>query len=375
MAVAPGPPANLTAAVDFGRVALAWTAPGTGDAATGYTVETGSSPGQVQVRSFTGSTTPSLTMGLWPGTYFMRVRATNAVGESPPSNEVTVTTSAVPSGPTNLVFAVTGTSASFSWTASASGTPTYLLEAGSASGWTDLALVPIGGTPAYSVPSVPTGTFFIRVRASFGLFGVSVPSNEVVLTYPVPVVAPGVPRNLINSVSGNTVSLSWQPAAIGGAPDTYLLDAWVAGGSNVAAGAPVGAGLTYSTGGVPDGTYYVRVRAQNRGGTSAPSNETTIVVGTPVIAPGPPTGLAFTTGPGGGVTLAWVAPATGSAPTGYVIDAGSATGLSNFATLPVGPATTFSTSGVPPGAYFVRVRAVNAAGSSGPSNEIVVVVP
>jgi predicted phage tail protein len=58
-----------------------------------------------------------------------------------------------------------------------------------------------------------------------------------------------------------------------------------------------------------------------------------------------------------------------------VLEAGSATGLSNLASVAIGPATTFSTSGVPAGSYFVRVRAVNAAGSSAVSNEVIVVVP
>ena len=61
----------------------------------------------------------------------------------------------------------------------------------------------------------------------------------------------------------------------------------------------------------------------------------------------------------------------GYAATGYVIEAGSAPGLSDLATLPVGNVTRFVTT-PPPGVYYVRVRAINGRGPSGPSNEIVV---
>jgi hypothetical protein len=71
------------------------------------------------------------------------------------------------------------------------------------------------------------------------------------------------------------------------------------------------------------------------------------------------------------VTLVWDAP--DGDPTSCVGDAGSAPGLSNIAVYDSGSAdTTFFVAGVPPGTYYVRIRARNAAGISEPSNEIVV---
>lgn len=73
------------------------------------------------------------------------------------------------------------------------------------------------------------------------------------------------------------------------------------------------------------------------------------------------------------VTLTWNAPAGGCAPTSYVIQAGSASGLSNLATLNTGNvATTFVANGVAAGTYYLRVLASNANGQSAPSNEVVV---
>ncbi len=77
---------------------------------------------------------------------------------------------------------------------------------------------------------------------------------------------------------------------------------------------------------------------------------------------------------GSTVNLSWVAPAAGGSPSGYLLDAGTAPGLSNLAAgLPFGE-TSLSAPGVPPGTYFLRVRARNAGGVSGPSNEVSIVV-
>jgi hypothetical protein len=58
----------------------------------------------------------------------------------------------------------------------------------------------------------------------------------------------------------------------------------------------------------------------------------------------------------------------------YRVEAGSAPGLSNLASLVVATPS-FVTSGVPSGVYYVRVRALSAAGTGPASNEIVVAVP
>src|SRR5439155_1104680 len=91
--------------------------------------------------------------------------------------------------------------------------------------------------------------------------------------------------------------------------------------------------------------------------------------------PGPPTGLAASVA-GSTVTLAWVAPAVGSPPPTYVIvEAGSASGLSNLASFDTGSILpTLTATGVGPGTYFVRTRAKNACGLSAGSNEVVVTI-
>jgi len=75
------------------------------------------------------------------------------------------------------------------------------------------------------------------------------------------------------------------------------------------------------------------------------------------------------------VTMSWEPPTTGGKPTGYLIESGSASGLSDIEKGIPTATPSFSAEKVGPGTYYVRVRAVNAAGSGPPSNESVLVVP
>ena len=95
-------------------------------------------------------------------------------------------------------------------------------------------------------------------------------------------------------------------------------------------------------------------------------------VGTAAIA-APSNLVASATG--SSVTLTWVAP-TGIAVASYIIEAGSSPGLTNLANFSTGNAqTSFSTTGVGAGNYYVRVRAIGVTGEiSATSNEALLVV-
>jgi hypothetical protein len=86
--------------------------------------------------------------------------------------------------------------------------------------------------------------------------------------------------------------------------------------------------------------------------------------------PPPPSNLSFSVA-GSIVSLSWTAV---SGAIDYVIEAGSAPGVSDLFNAPVGSQTTFVTP-APPGRYYVRVRARNPSGLSPTSNEVIVVVP
>jgi hypothetical protein len=188
-------------------------------------------------------------------------------------------------------------------------------------------------------------------------------------------VAPNPPQNLAAVVNGTSVTLTWAAPSTGGVPTGYIVYASLSPGGPIVASLPVTSTSLIVTD-VPPAVYYVHVRAINIDGASAPSNEIIVAVpgGGPACStpPNAPTNLTATVDQSL-VTLSWAAPVSGCAPTGYVVQAGSAPGLSNLAIINVGNTTSLMVS-APVGTYFVRVIAVNAFGGSVASVEIIVSV-
>lgn len=181
---------------------------------------------------------------------------------------------------------------------------------------------------------------------------------------------PGAPGSLTASASGSTVSLVWTAPASGFAPTTYYIEAGSAPGAADLANFPTGTLVTtFTATSVGAGTYYVRVRAANPIGKGPASPDATLRVGGSCSAQPSPAGLTNSV-VGSTVTLTW-SPSSGAA--SYVLEAGSASGASNLAVLDTGNANAmFVASGVGAGTYFVRIRATNLCGTSGPSNETIV---
>lgn len=195
-------------------------------------------------------------------------------------------------------------------------------------------------------------------------------------------VAPRPPINLSATLDANTVRLQWSPGtgdlaplvsppAPGGTAATshIVLASLSPGGAPVAQLDTASAGTTFSIA-APTGTFYVRVQAKNAFGTSVPSAELRVDV--LPQAPRPPLATIASVA-GRTVHIEWQAPSLGWAATSYLLDAGTAPGLSNIGTLPLN-GTTFDAA-VPPGRYYVRIRAVNAYGASVPGDEVILVVP
>ncbi|MEP7117004.1 MAG: fibronectin type III domain-containing protein, partial [Acidobacteriota bacterium] len=179
---------------------------------------------------------------------------------------------------TNLARLVAGSTASFSWTAPASGgvVSSYLLVAGATPGFASaVAQLPVpGNQTGISVPNVPSGTYYVRVYAING-GGTSLPTNEVQVVVAGPA-APGTPTLNAPSVVGHTVGLSWTPGG-GGVATSYVIGVAPTNGGTVAPVSTV-TSTSVSVPGVPSGTYFVRVIAVNAVGNSLPSNQVTVVV-------------------------------------------------------------------------------------------------
>src|SRR5207249_811452 len=82
------------------------------------------------------------------GTFFVRVRAANTLASGSPSNEIflSVGGASVPNAPTSLQGFLNGSTLTLTWQAPTTGDPptSYVIEAGSSSGSTDLASISTG---------------------------------------------------------------------------------------------------------------------------------------------------------------------------------------------------------------------------------------
>ena len=367
------PPTGVRATADGTMISVQWTAPASGLTPTGYRVEAGRSSGAADVNMDVGVTDRVTLNVTATGTWFVRVKSLRNSEVSAASNEVQLIIGTL-GAPRSFAASVAGNTVTLTWVAPASGVPDgYILQAGTGTGLSNLGEFPLGNTLSFVAPGVPNGTYFLRMIAATAAGVRGGASNEVrVDVGGGPVEVPGAPQSAAGSASGNLVTLTWAAPAAGGTPTTYLLDAGTASGlSNLASGVAVGNVLSFSAT-VPDGRYFIRVRAANSAGAGAASNEIVVTVGN-TQAPGAPSALTRNVS-GNTVTLSWTAPSTGGPVATYVIDAGTGPGLSNIAQAAVGNATTLSAT-VPSGRYFVRVRAVNNIGSSPASNEVIVDVP
>jgi predicted phage tail protein len=331
----------------------------------GYRVFGGTSSGVYSWSVDAGNQTSATLPALPPGaTYYFVVRAYNSAGQlGAPSNEATLDLGGRPGPPQNLTAGIAGSFVTLTWTppAGSAGVTQYLVYAGTSPGGVNLVNGLSVGNALSVSGMVPAGRYYARVQA-VNAYGAGPVSAEITF------VAggtdqPGNPTGLAISWNGTVATFTWAP---GSGATTYYVEAGSVSGAADLARIEVGPTTRFSVD-VPPGTYFVRVRAASASGVSGPSNEI-VVQGRG--GPEPPTSLSSSVS-NRVVDLRWFAPAAGPAPAGYVIEAGSARGLANLATIRIGPQTRFVTS-APPGDYFVRVRSLNARGVSGPSTEIIV---
>ena len=363
----------LTAGIAFARPVTAVWDRNTDGHTVGYRLYYGPSSGSYSIQIDVGNAV-SHPLNLIPGIpHYFIVRAYNAAGVlGASSNEFPVT---LPNGapvllnPGNLT--VPPGAVAFHFSASDPDGDTLIYTATGLPGTVTLNT----GTGAVS-GSLSAGTYRVTATASDGNL-----QSRQSFTITVqaaggggggnPCSAPGAPTLRAPSVTGNYVSLSWSPPGSGAAPTSYVLSVGTAPGlANLAV---IEAGLAMSIGGaLPDGTYFVRAMSRGACGDSIASNEVSFSVGAAV--PGAPAGLAFQKA-GNVVRLTWGAPASGSSPTAYVIEVGSAPGLANLLVYNTQSTARTIIATAPSGRYFVRVRALSGLGVGAASNELDVSVP
>lgn len=350
------------------RVAvLEWDA-NTDAVTAGYQVLVGTSPGNPSATYDVGAATRASVTLATGARYFIAVRGYAANGApGPVSVEASIDLTGVPGRPSRLSALVNGLLADVSWAPPLSGPEalSYLVSVGTFPGGSNLvSALPVGAASSVGGQLAP-GVYFVRVQAA-NLMGVGPASDDVAFRVGAGA-APGSPLGLSVSWSGVTARLTWNPPA-GDPPTSYLIEAGTAPGLSDAGAVNVGSATNFSVD-LPSGAYFVRVRAMNANGVSAPSNEV-LVQRAAIPAPGavPAIDAAVVAGT---LMLDWEAPVSGGPVEGYVLEAGSAPGLSNLATLALDGTRVFSAA-IPPGTYYVRVRARNGGGLGAPSRELTI---
>ena len=237
------------------------------------------------------------------------------------------------------------------WTAPTSVSPTGYVIEGGVTPQQVMASVPTGSTATTITLDVPTGAFYVRVRALTAA-GPTGASNEIRILVDLPQ-PPSAPVDLRGLADGSNLALSWTNTSAGGAPVSVVLD--VSGALTLSV--PVALAETFSFAGVPAGTYTFAVRAVNSAGTSAASSPVTLTF--PGACPGPPQAPTnfVVSRTGAQLSVSWNPPAAGPAVSSYVL---RVTGALNLAL----PLNSRSISGaVPSGTYNLSVLAVNRCGS------------
>ncbi|MGE0463152.1 MAG: S8 family serine peptidase [Vicinamibacterales bacterium] len=184
----PGAPTGLNVIVSGNQATFTWTAPTTGGTPTGYLLMAALTSGGPAIASlpFAAPAAGVTVTSIPPGTYFVRLAATNSGGASPFSNEVMVSVAGpqVPGAPTMNAPTVNAGNVGLSWSApTTGGAPTsYQVLASLTSGGAPVASVSAGLSTSILVPA-PRGTYFVRVRG-VNAVGPGPLSNEMMVVVP-----------------------------------------------------------------------------------------------------------------------------------------------------------------------------------------------
>ena len=161
--------------------------------------------------------------------------------------------------PQNLTSLVNGTTVTLTWTG---GSGSVVVEASFTPSGAVIASLPVTGN-SLTVPNVPSGSYFVRVRNASG----GTPSNEVTVTVTgTGCPAPPLPPNLFVRSVGLLATVQWGSSG-GCAPTDFTLFAGSGPGLSNIAIVNAGGSLGLQTL-APAGIYYVRVVGTNAFGTA-----------------------------------------------------------------------------------------------------------
>lgn len=375
---APTAPLTLTSTIiDVNSVTLSWAPPlnNGGSPVLDYLIEYSLDNGSnwLNYSDAISSSTSATVNGLTQlAVYSFRVKASNKVGTSLPSNLTSITMSTVPNSPTNLLLnSKTDTSVDFSWSPPAitggRDITDYIVEfsLGSTGIW-NVFSEGVSSTPRALVTGLtPATSYLFRVKAVtiLGSSGYTNPTLSVLTSGAIT----SAPRDLVATTGNGTAQLSWLvPSTVGLSPITdYIIEVSSNSGSSWSiVNDGISTSLNYTVTGLSNGqAYQFRVASVNAVGTSTYSNIASLNV---LDIPTAPLNLALVVTAPKSIDLSWNTPTTnnGSNIVDYVVEYSSNNG-SNYSIFVDGVNTNTSTTitGLSDNtAYLVRVRAKNGVG-------------
>jgi predicted phage tail protein len=336
---------------------VSWAASAT---ATAYTLEEDTNAAfPAPVVAYTGAATTFNVTGKANGTYYYRVMASNASGNSGwtvGGNGCTVLLPPLP--PASITVPTNSSTGNYTvnWAASATATA-YTLEEDTNAAFPAPVVAYTGAATTFNVTGKASGTYYYRVLATnaSGSSGWMTGANGCIVLLP-----PTAPASITvpaNSTTGN-YTVSWAASATA---VTYTLEEDTVATFPAPSVAYTGAATSFNVTGKANGTYYYRVLATNTSGSSGwtvGGNGCTVLL----VPPAPASITVPANSATGNFTVSWAASATA---TSYTLEEDSTATFTAPSVAYTGAATTFNVTGKPGGTWYYRVLATNASGSSG----------
>jgi fibronectin type 3 domain-containing protein len=304
-------------------------------------------------------------MTIFPGTtYYYRVKAYNAYGESIPSNEQNVIITGIPVS--LIITTISSSQVDLSWTDTADNESGFKIER-SVSTNTNYTLLAVLGMniTSYTDISVTQGnTYYYRVTA-YNIYGDSTYSSEVSVTLP-----PAIPTNLtLTPASSSQINLSWTDV---NGETGYEIERSTNGITYALLSTLNADTILYSdTPLTPNTNFYYRIKAYNAGGYSDYSSEinTTTLTGPPGI----PNLINISVISRTRLDIIW---SNVYGETGYKIERSfNGTNYGQLTTINTDVTSYADTTVTPSNTYYYRVRASNIWGDSDYSNVIAGTTP
>ena len=377
-AVVPTAPTSLVAtAVSTSQINLSWT--DTSNNETNFKIErrTGSGGTYAQIATTATNVATFSNTGRTAGTtYFYRVRASNASGNSAYTNEASATTIAAdktaPTAPSGLVGTVLSQpQIKLSWTASIDdvGVTGYLVDRCQGTGCSAFVQVGTSTGSNFSDTDVSVNaSYSYRVRAADAVGNLSAYSTILSMATR-DTITPSAPSGLTaTAASSSQVNLAWSASTDNVAVTGYQVDRCQGAGCTTFIRVATPTGTSFNdTGLAPSTSYSYRVRATDAAGNvSGNSNIATATTQAPpdLTPPTAPSGLSATAAGTTQINLAWTASTDNVAVTGYRVERCQGTGCTSFVQVGTTTATSFSDMGLAAAtSYSYRVRATDTAGN------------